>query len=72
VIPWHPIADLPDALKDGRDVLLWDDKRQCGPHHFGFYAGVISPGSDYWLISGSSRRLEPSHFAEINPPGVAN
>jgi hypothetical protein len=23
VIPWRPISELPDQLKDGRPVLLW-------------------------------------------------
>lgn len=23
-IDWTPIADLPEHLKDGREVLLWD------------------------------------------------
>jgi hypothetical protein len=24
MITWTPIAQLPDELKDGREVLLWD------------------------------------------------
>jgi len=25
VIEWIPVAEAPEALKDGRDVLAWDD-----------------------------------------------
>lgn len=70
-IGWTPIAEIPAALKDGRELLLWDDKRRVADCHFGFYAGGMyagGKGHDYWLMRGSSQKLEPTHFAEINPP----
>ena len=63
-IRWHPIEQIPAALKDGRELLIWDKARRRGPHHFGWYAAQI----DRWLISGSSQHLDPTHYAEINSP----
>jgi hypothetical protein len=56
-IDWTPIADIPEHLKDGRSLLLWCE-------------GGAMVGS-YWQggwISGNGD-VEPTHFAEINPPG---
>ncbi len=65
MIPWRPIAELPDALKDGRAVLF----------HFppGLDGARLSCMAGYWW--GAEWRLPTgsgidgaSHFAEINPP----
>jgi hypothetical protein len=53
-IDWIPIADIPDALRDGRQVLLWteDEDKAVASYWLGYWAGM----------------LQPSHFAEINAP----
>jgi hypothetical protein len=53
-IDWVDIAELPEAFKDGRNVLLWT----------GF------PVVDIWLNDGwaDSGNRTATHFAEINPP----
>jgi hypothetical protein len=62
-ISWLPIAAIPDSLKDGRVLILWDEGAKHGPAIFGRYAG----GALGWLIDGSSARARPSFFAEITP-----
>jgi hypothetical protein len=76
-IDWIPIADLPEALKDGRRVLVWTDTRidrddldyveaACGGEH------VIGPQFGRLDANGGDWTLEligkPTHFAEINAP----
>ncbi|WP_443019134.1 helix-turn-helix domain-containing protein [Sphingomonas sp.] len=56
-IPWRPIAELPDALKDGREVLVWD----AWPY-------VASWEGGDWRIQDWIPVGEPTHFAEINAP----
>jgi hypothetical protein len=71
-IDWIPIADLPDALKDGRYLLVswkngggaavvwWNEKRG--------YRSFTTGASDR---CGTPDQYAPdwfSHFAEINPP----
>lgn len=64
VIEWLPIAEMPDALKDGRDVLVW-----FGEAAVAFYDDV----SEQWRSTDYSFAEEQtSHFAEINPPAVGN
>ena len=54
---WKPIADMPEELKDGRDVLLANgnicilDRCDCG---------VWYNFNDYWK--------KPTHYIEITPP----
>lgn len=65
-IEWLPIADLPDALKDGREVLLWDGSNAD--------VGIWSiqrwwddgPGWNETTEGGPLYHV--THFAEINPP----
>lgn len=52
--PWHPIAELPDALKDGREVLLWS--RSQG-------ACICE-----WRDDEPDAFPDFTHFAEITPP----
>lgn len=54
-IDWIPIADMPDALKDGRTFLVW--------------AG--HPCLGQWLngkLAYTRGTVTPTHFAEINAP----
>lgn len=57
-IDWIPIAELPDALKDGREVLL---------HWPGSAAVSVWKNGD-WRNFAPYRTGQPTHFAEINPP----
>lgn len=73
MIAWKPIAELPDELKDGRQVLCWIE---------GYDAEVLTWGRSF--LDGRSvecwcdkedgiGHLTVSHFAEINAPeGSAN
>ena len=60
-IDWLPIAEIPDLLKDGREVLAWDSEFP-EPHivRWNLAAGV------FWNDEGVT--INPSHAAEINPP----
>lgn len=75
MIPWRPIAELPDELKDGREVLLWDDGVEVvrwGTHHplwdLDKY-GSTPPGPEQaWLDNDGMAIHHATHFAEITPP----
>ena len=60
---WKPIADMPDELKDGRQVLLhgtWRGKK---------VGTVLGKYSD-WLKGWNYNALpiQPTHYMEITPP----
>ena len=65
-IEWRPIRELPDDRKDGRDILLWDDR-----------GGVVATWSDGgWgtghvsEITGDTLIVETAtYWADINRPG---
>lgn len=60
-IDWIEIADLPDALKDGREVLLWVSH--------GFPAVYKWRGRFWWNMEDVALNMAwPTHFAEINTP----
>ncbi len=65
MITWTPIAQLPDELKDGREVLLWsDDPRIKGA----IQVDWVGTG---WAEVMEGRLLDDidfTHFAEITPP----
>lgn len=67
-IDWLPIAELPEAFKDGRRVLLCRDDEpppNCGV--VGWWAG--GAWRDYGDIGCNGEyEYEPTHFAELNPP----
>jgi len=65
MILWTPIDQIPEALKDGRPVLLWIEGRPL----------TASWDRDRWdLIEGGEYAASLAvygvitHFAEINPP----
>lgn len=73
-IPWHPIAELPDALKDGQWIMLsggdidygWDGRTKP-PFVVAQWAG--SCWQFAWYDAGYYGEYEnPTHFAEITPP----
>lgn len=66
-ISWRPIGDLPEHLKDGREVLVWD----------GFCADVVTwlPGprwgseGDGWIETTEGGPIDGvTHFADIVGP----
>lgn len=80
-IDWIPIADLPDALKDGRDVLLfWPDYRYGDYREIGSQVIAVGRwklnhriGVSYFADTDESdddglAKYGPSHFAEIDAP----
>lgn len=76
-IDWLPFSELPEAFKDGRWILLsgglpdWADHSSVlpPPAVTAFYSG-----EDGWIMSLAEAGyvavsyLNPTHFAEINPP----
>jgi hypothetical protein len=65
MIPWRPIAELPDALKDGREVLVWT-------HHplIVFWSAFYgTAGGGTWESDGGTiEHNSITRFAEIQPP----
>lgn len=59
-IEWIPIAELPEAFKDGREVLF---SSPASLTSVGWYDDEIG-----WLYQGWNDKANPTHFAEINPP----
>jgi hypothetical protein len=74
-IDWNPIADIPDALKDGREVLLWETNVEgqaeiatwdpAGPAHMPIER-LLTEG--VWCDRDGATIHGITHFAEINAP----
>jgi hypothetical protein len=62
-IDWIPIAEMPAELKDGRDLLGAEGPRLCV---MAYLDG--SGGDDPGWYAVREYPVEPTHFAEINPP----
>jgi hypothetical protein len=58
-IEWVPIEDMPEALKDGRDLLVW---------YMGDPLVVLWRNGEWWQ-DGHPAEIEPTYVAEINEPG---
>lgn len=70
MIQWHPISELPDALKDGRQLLLWSGEADVGRWSAsGAYFGTGTPGWSDVIEGGELSGI--THFAEINSPETA-
>lgn len=60
MIDWKPIAEMPDELRDGREVLVWTT---C---HMPWLASCWSGN---WNDSTDAEiKLTPTHYCEITPP----
>lgn len=60
MICWRPIAQLPDALKDGREVLLWAGDIGASE--------IACRNGNLWVNRDGATIHSASHFAEINSP----
>jgi hypothetical protein len=60
-IEWLPITEVSAPLRDGRDVLLWVDRRAT----VGYWDRYLD-GEDW--ATHEQTRPKPSHFAELNNP----
>jgi hypothetical protein len=76
-IDWRLIADMPDALKDGREVLGFSD--DWGATTMMYEKGGIPPfwSVDVWDFLPANSGLHqyeilPTHYAEITPPAAAS
>lgn len=77
-IPWQPIATMPEDRKDGRPMLITDGDGLYAVAHWDAYAasdplthecvGWRDVGDMGW---GGTIGLEPTHYADINPPEEA-
>lgn len=73
-IDWIPIAEMPNALRDGRQVLLWQHDVIAGAEVGTWLKGDIWNDEDRmaggrWEALYDSGRIDGvTHFAEINPP----
>lgn len=79
-IDWIAIADLPAALKDGREVLLAEfhaaGTANPGPGRWSICVAQWETFFDprgYWADGEEDRHFEafalkPTYFAELNPP----
>lgn len=73
-IAWRPIANLPDAMRDGRYLLFWDD----GAPVVAYRADHSVEGEDrsFWstgFVAGDGGLIPlsgPTHWAEIPAPGL--
>jgi hypothetical protein len=74
-IDWILIADMPDALKDGREVLFAfqyaNGTVNPGPPHRLYSTGRFYDGRLFMDGDGHANAItpgEPTHFAEITQP----
>ncbi|QNG46162.1 hypothetical protein [Sphingobium yanoikuyae] len=66
-IDWIPIAEMPDHLKDGRDLLFWSDDEAV----IALWDKFITGEDDYyegWATREGGNLMGATHFAEINAP----
>jgi hypothetical protein len=68
MITWTPIGQLPDELKDGREVLLWDADEPEGYRATTATFSSLEGGLGGWRNDEFIKVENPTHFAEITPP----
>lgn len=83
MIDWKPIVELPDALKDGRPVLLWVSWASARALYPAELVVADEPvcarwkhaGIGYWALTDAANATDDeisgdvTHFAEIDAPG---
>lgn len=65
-IEWHPIEQLPADRKDGRDLLLWDNRGAvvASWNDGGWDSGHLSEKTGETFIVETA-----THWADLNRPG---
>lgn len=70
-INWRRIEDMPDELRDGRNVLLWEAGQPTVASFVNYAPGTAPFGENegHWHDErGSLGKSKPSHFAAIEEP----
>lgn len=69
-IDWLPLSDMPDALKDGREVLLWLEEGRAVVADFDMDSWWIKEDRGPYQAGVTELRPgEATHFAELHGPG---
>ncbi|WP_343546767.1 hypothetical protein [Sphingobium yanoikuyae] len=68
-IDWIPMADMPERLKDGHDVLFWSDDESVIALWDRFIDGEDDIYED-WATRKGGHLIGATHFAEVNAPGI--
>jgi hypothetical protein len=66
-IDWIPVEDMPDRLKDGRDLLFWTNDEI----EIAIWDRFITGEDEYhygWATREGNHFVGATHFAEINAP----
>ena len=71
LIPWQPIAAMPDDRKDGRDLLIWSaGQAMIADWREGWGGEAIiglwhawNTDPEWWIMPG-----DVTHWADLNPP----
>lgn len=53
---WQPLADAPDVLRDGRDLILW----RGGP--------IVASWCDGWRDAVGRPVVGATHYADVEGP----
>ncbi|MEC3912185.1 hypothetical protein U5A82_17400 [Sphingobium sp. CR2-8] len=73
-IDWRPIAELPDNLKDGREVLLWETVAGIGAEIASWSPSAmwkplaVRNKEGVWCDRAGFTIRGITHYAEIGPP----
>lgn len=68
-IDWIPLDDLPERLRDGRDLLFWSNDEVVVAFWDTFLDEQDEEYLD-WATREGGHLVGATHFAEINPPGA--
>ncbi|CAM8655389.1 hypothetical protein [Sphingobium cupriresistens] len=68
-IDWIPLGDVPERLKDSRDVMFWADDELKVAFWDTFLDGDDEEYKD-WALREGGHLTGATHFAEINAPSA--
>jgi len=66
---FRPIDELPDEMKDGREVLLCAGPPVFGRWFCGDWNGSTWVGG-FWVGVETNRPIVPTHWADVAGPGA--